>query len=52
MAKKDKKDTEVVEEVPVEEEPTPTPEDRFIVYKKGGAKFWQYQDGRQEIYDE
>jgi len=52
MAKKDKKIEEVVEEVPVEEEPTPAPEDRFIVYKKGGAKFWQYADGRLEVCDE
>lgn len=51
MAKKDKKE-EVVEEAP-EPEPVAAPEEeRFIVYKKGGAKFWQYADGRHEVYDE
>jgi len=52
MAKKDKKIKEVVEEAP-EPEPVAAPkEKRFIVYKKGGAKFWQYEDGRLEVYDE
>ena len=51
MAKKDKKE-EVVEKAP-EPEPVAAPEEkRFIVYKKGGAKFWQYADGRLEVYDE
>jgi hypothetical protein len=48
MAKKDKEE-QVEEEEEVQEEPVP---ERFIVYKKGGAKFWQYEDGRLEIYDE
>jgi|TARA_Y100001938_G_scaffold142800_1_gene214630 hypothetical protein len=51
MAKKDKKIEEVVEEAP-EPEPVAAPEERFIVYKKGGAKFWQYEDGRLEVCDE
>lgn len=52
MAKKDKKIEEVVEEAP-EPEPVAAPEEkRFIVYKKGGAKFWQYDDGRLEVCDE
>ena len=51
MAKKDIKE-EVVEEAP-EPEPVAAPkEKRFIVYKKGGAKFWQYEDGRLEECDE
>ncbi len=51
MGKKDKKVEEVEEEEVQEEPSTPIeePEERFIVYRKGGAKFWQYPDGRLEV---